>query len=178
MLKKLIPIIAMALLILGVQAEESQEKQKCPDDPSEFKGKEDDCFDCLAGALDKLKLFTTEANKMLEERKLSSAEEAESMKTRSEGLWESVEGWEKICEPNPKSKETPKTETESKPKEETKAEIETEAESTSEAESTTEAEAETEAETEAEPKAGPGTEEAEEKPEPEAETETEMKPET
>lgn len=163
MLKKLIPLIAMALLALNIQAEESEEKPKCPDDPSEFKGKEDDCFDCLEGALDKLKLFTTEANKMLEERKLSSAEETEPMKTRSEDLWDSVEGWQKICEPNPKPKEELKAE--SKPK---KEEAETETEGTSETESSAETTAGTETETEVEPKAEPEAHETEEKLQPDA----------
>lgn len=153
---------------LGAQAEDSQETPKCPDDPSEFKGKENDCFDCLQGAFDKLKEFTDEVGKMLDNKKLDSAEESESLKTRSEGLWDGVGGWQKICEINPK------------PEEEDKAETEPEGESDAEAEAAPQAEEEgdAQADTEANPEPEAGPEEADETPEaePEAEAETEAEP--
>jgi len=158
----------MLMFGLGAQAEDSQETPKCPDDPSEFKGKENDCFDCLQGAFDKLKEFTDEVGKMLDNKKLDSAEESESLKTRSEGLWDGVGGWQKICEINPK------------PEEEDKAETEPEGESDAEAEAAPQAEEEgdAQADTEANPEPEAGPEEADETPEaePEAEAETEAEP--
>lgn len=192
MLKRLIPMIAIFVLGLGVQAEEKEETPKCPDDPTEFKGKEDDCFDCLQGAFSKLKEFTDEVSKMLDNKKLTTAEESESLKTRGEGLWDGVSGWQKICEPTPESEEKPKEEGE-----ETKEKVEPEGEAGTEAatEAATEVEGEpkaeeeggtkAEAETEAKPESEAGPEEAsatpeaetEPEPEPDAETQTEGEPE-
>jgi hypothetical protein len=181
-LKRFIPIITTLVLNFGAQAEESQENPKCPDDPAGFKGKEDDCFDCLAGALTKLKEFTTEVNKMLDDKKLTKVEEAESLKTRSEGLWDGVAGWQKICEPNAESKEQPKEE-ETASKAENEAEPEGEGETNAEeanpeaaAEAKAEegdAKAETDAQTniEAQPESETEPEGAAEKPEAETEVE-------
>jgi hypothetical protein len=191
-LKRFMPIMALAMLGLGAQAEESQENPKCPDDPSEFKGKEDDCFDCLEGAFSKLKLFSTETSKMLDNKKLNTAEEAESMKTRSEGLWDGVAGWQKICEPNPESKDNSEeeggaseaeNEAEAEPNEEegdAKTGTDEEENPESEAEGADEksedgAEPEENPESEAEPEESGETPEAE--PEADDETQTEAEPE-
>jgi hypothetical protein len=179
-LNKFIPIIIL-ILNLGTQAEESQENPKCPDDPTEFKGKEDDCFDCLTGALTKLREFTTEVDKMLDDKKLTTAEEAESLKTRSEGLWDGVAGWQKICEPNVESKEKPEGEETSKTENEAEAEGESDAnaeEANTEGESEPKAEegdAKAETDTEVKPESETGPEGAAE--EPEAETDAEPEPE-
>lgn len=159
-MKRFIPIITFLMLNFGAQAEESQENPKCPDDPTGFKGKEDDCFDCLEGALTKLKEFTTEVDKMLDNKKLSTAEEAESLKTRSEGLWDGVAGWQNICEPAAETKEKPEGE-------------ETESESENEAEPEAEGNANAE-ETSTEAEAEPQEEEGDSK----AETDVEAKPES
>ena len=143
-MKRFIPIITLLMLNFGAQAEEAQENPKCPDDPTGFKGKGDDCFDCLAGALTKLKEFTTEVDKMLDEKKLNTAEEADSLKTRSEGLWDGVSGWQNICEPTQEAKEKPEGE-EAESKSENEAEPEAEGDANAE-EASTEADAEPQAE--------------------------------
>ncbi|MGV8949186.1 MAG: hypothetical protein ACOH2E_07495 [Candidatus Paracaedibacter sp.] len=179
MLNKFIPIIIILILNLGTQAEESQVNPKCPDDPTEFKGKEDDCFDCLTGALTKLREFTTEVDKMLDDKKLTTAEEAESLKTRSEGLWDGVAGWQKICEPNVESKEKPEGEETSKTENEAEGESDANAEeANTEGESEPKAEegdAKAETDTEVKPESETGPERAAE--EPEAETDAEPEPE-
>jgi hypothetical protein len=173
------------MLGLAAQAEESQENPKCPDDPTGFKGKEDDCFDCLEGAFDKLKQFTDEVSKMLDNKKLTTAEESESLKTRGEGLWDGVEGWQKICEPTPGSKgkpkeeegATPKAESTAEPEAETEENAETDGEPTAEEDSDTQAEAGKEAkpasETEPEEAGEKSEDETGAEPEPVAEMETE-----
>lgn len=191
MLKRFIPIITLLMLNSGTQAEVSQENPKCPDDPTGFKGKEDDCFDCLEGALTKLKEFTTEVDKMLDSKKLTTAEEAESLKTRSEGLWDGVAGWQKICEPA-ESKEQPKEE-ETASKDENEAKPEGEGEANAEeaspeegtepkaeegdANAETDAEVKPESETDREGATEEPEAETEVEPEPEAETETVAEPE-